>query len=198
MDAWSDQPEARAVRVAADKTLAEALVVPTASECPGRAGLCGRPLAGREPLCPGCAGTQPDVRGGSAALQRQIGPPSAPECAGCRRPVSGLGEVCRWCRGQRPAGPSPSLRSRIDARAVKECPGDGGLCGAPLRGGEVRCARCLEERGPAPAAAWERCGGRDGACRRQVLPGRGQCLECRQAAGVSRVVTFSAEGARAY
>lgn len=195
MEAWEVQVEKPTAR-AADKSVREALTVPAGSECPGRLGLCGLPLTAGEELCPGCADTLEPFDGrGSAALRRQIQPPTAPECATCRRPVPHWGETCRWCRGQGPSGASRVLQARIETRAAAECPGDGGMCRAPLQPGETHCGRCQQNPMQATSPAWERCRGQDGRCGRLVLPGRGQCLECRQAAGVSRIATFGRDGA---
>jgi hypothetical protein len=198
MDGWGYEARGAAAR-GSGKTVAQAQAVPTDTECPGRFGLCGLPLGDGESLCRSCADTLVFDPRGSASLQRQIQPPEIPECTACRRPVPHAGETCSRCLGRAAAGISPSLWAAIETRTVPECPGDGGMCGAPLAPGESRCARCRHEqqyhhRTPAPAATWQPCKGRDGRCGRLVLSGRGQCLECRQAAGISRIPMFGADG----
>ncbi|HET9168355.1 MAG TPA: hypothetical protein VFN97_02930 [Actinospica sp.] len=191
MDSWSDRSEGPRPR-AADQSVRRALSLPTESECPGRAGLCGLPLAPGEALCANCGDAPPPDPRGSASLRRQIRLPDTPECPGCRRPMPQAGEVCRWCRDQAPTTASPALHARIEARTIPECPGDGGLCGAPLPPGEALCGACKQSPAQADSVEWEQCKGRGGTCGRLVLPGRGQCLSCRQSAGVSQITTFTA------
>jgi hypothetical protein len=195
MDGWGDQAEATTTGPW-DKPVAEALIVPRERECPGRAGLCGLPLAAGEVLCPACSAGYPLPPVPSASLRRQIQPPATPECATCSRPVPRVGETCRWCQGRAALEASPRLQAAIDVRVFPECPGNGGMCGAPLPPGETRCAECRQAHGEtaAPAPRWERCRGQGGACGRLVLPGRGQCFECRQAAKVSRIMSFPVGG----
>jgi hypothetical protein len=191
---WSGQGEPPVTRLA-DTSVRTALALPIEWECPGRSGLCGLPLARGEALCPSCADTLRTDARGSVGLRRRIQPPPTPECARCRRPVTHPGETCRWCCGRAPVTASPTLQARIEARAVPECRGDAGMCGAPLQPGETRCGRCEQSPAPASGAVRGRCRGGNGTCGRLVLPGRGQRLACRQAAGVSRIATFSMVGA---